>query len=69
MAVVILTENEEEREKTNAAIESEMNDQYDIKMPNPADLRLKVIGMSFQYDEKECLKKLKKRIQILATNR
>lgn len=58
--VVIQSENSEEREKIKNAIENELNDGYEIKVPKPIELRVKITDMTFVHEEKEIIEKLKK---------
>lgn len=58
--VVIQTENEEEREKVKNAIQSEMSEGYDIKVPNPKEMKVNITDITFKYTENEIIEKIKK---------
>lgn len=67
-AVVIQSENEEEREKIRSAIQNELNDAYEIKVPRPINMQIKIVGMSFDYEEKDLVEKLKKQNPVISNS-
>ncbi|KAI8120531.1 hypothetical protein CVS40_8209 [Lucilia cuprina] len=63
--VIIQSENNEEREKIKNAIQIKLNENYDIKVPSPRNLILKITDISFDYTEDEIIEKIKKQNPII----
>lgn len=57
--IIIQTENNEEREKVKEAIQKEMSEDYEIKVPSPIEMTIAITDMSFKYSETELIEKLK----------
>ena len=65
VTVVIQSENVDEREKIKNAIENEMSEGYEIKVPNKIELSIIITELTFKYGNNEIIEKLKKQNQIL----
>lgn len=63
--VVIQSENIVEREKIKKAIQNEISDKYEIKVPNEISMQIIVTDMSFKIPEKDLVEKLKKQNEDL----
>lgn len=57
--LIIQTENNEERERVKNAIENEMRESYDIRVPNENDMTIVITDMTFKFNENELIEKLK----------
>lgn len=66
--VVIQSENDEEREKIKTAIQSEMSENYEIKVPNPMAFKVIITDITFKYSEEDIIVKLKNQNPILKDN-
>ncbi|XP_075167539.1 uncharacterized protein LOC142239631 [Haematobia irritans] len=65
--VVIQTENETEREKIRLAVQNGLNENYEVKVPNPAEMSIKITGMTFKYTEEELIAKIKAQNENLSS--
>ena len=60
--MVIQIENDEERIKIKSAIEKEMSEGYEIKVPRPIEMKIYITDTIFKYNENEVMDKLKNKI-------
>lgn len=67
--LVIQSENKEEREKIKHAIQNEMSENYEIKIPNQIDMQILITDMNFKMTESEIMEKLIKQNPILETSK
>lgn len=63
--IIIQSENSEERDKIKNAVEEKLTEKYEIKVPRPVDLKIKIVDMTFKYEDKEIVEKLKKQNQCI----
>lgn len=64
-ALVIESENAEEREKIKNAIEIELNEDYEVRVPKPTEFSVIITDISFKYSETEIVEKLMKQNPVL----
>lgn len=58
--VVIQSESMDEREKIKKAIQDEISEKYEVKIPKEAEMHMVITDMNFKYNECELIEKLKK---------
>lgn len=63
--LVIQSENNEEREKIKTAIQNEMGEGYEIKVPNNHEMSVTITDMTFKYSNNELIEKIKKQNEFL----
>lgn len=59
-AVVIQSETIEEREKIKTAMQSEISENYEIKVPQAIEMQIVITDMNFKLTEEELLERIKK---------
>lgn len=64
--IIIQSENDEEREKIKSAIQDKISEQYEIRVPS-TEYKIKITGMTFEYNENEIIDKIKKQNPNLAS--
>lgn len=63
--LVIQSENVEEREKIKEAIQSEISEDYEIKVPKEINMQIVVTDLNYKYPDRELIEKLKKQNETL----
>lgn len=63
--VVIQSIDNEEREKIKEAIQKEISENYEIKVPKQTEMQLIITDMNFKLQENDLLEKLRKQNEIL----
>lgn len=63
--LVIQSENVEEREKIKEVLQSEISENYEIKIPKDIKMQIIITGMNFKMSDNELIKKLKKQNEVM----
>lgn len=63
--VVIQAESSEEREKIKETIQTQISNDYEIKIPREISTQIVITGLSFKISDDELIKKLKKQNELL----
>lgn len=63
--LVIQSESMDEREKIKTAIQNEISDKYEVKIPKEAEMNIIITDMNIKLNEKELLEKLKKQNEVI----
>lgn len=66
--MVIESENNEEREKIKNTLQTELSENYDIRVPNETKMTIVITDMSFKIPENELINILKKQNPILVNS-